>query len=651
MTRSMKTALWMLGIVTLAIVIFVLIFDWNMLRGFVERKVYAQTGRELTIGGDLDVDLGLVPRIRLGDVRFANAEWASEPAMVDAKALAFSIRLLDLLHGEITLPEVALTQPIVALEIDSQGRRNWELKKLEEKEEDKKEQGPGPVVQHLRLDNGKVIYRDAQSGTDVTVKVSHTDQARDLPLELVASGQFKQMPLQGQARGGGVLRLRNAREPYPLDLSLRIGQTRVTLAGTVTNLAGFDAMDVDLDLKGDSLADLYPIFGVSLPDTPPYSLKSRLTHEATAWRLADLEGKVGDSDIAGRFNFDSGNGQPRITADLVSQRLDLDDLAGLIGAPPSSKAGETASPEQAQEAKAEAADPKAIPDKPLNVDRLHAMDAEVSLKAHRIQREGLPVDDLQVHLRLDKGHLKLDPLNFGVAEGNVVSKVEIKALQPPQLQAQVEVRKLSLAKLFPKLEAGEQNVGLIGGRADLTGQGNSLSEVLASANGAMGLAMSGGTMSNLLLEVVGIDAAEIVKFLLAGDESVPLRCAVAQFQLKNGVLHTERFVVDTEDTNIYAEGQINLANEALELTLTPKPKDVSIFAGRTPLDVKGTFKKPEFEPHTGPIAARVGAAAVGAMVNPVLALVPFIETGPGENQNCAGLIKEAQESGVPPDTH
>lgn len=651
MARAMKITLWTLSIVTLAVVVFVLVFDWNMLRGFVERKVYEQTGRELTIAGDLDVDVGLVPRIRLEKVHFANAEWATEPVMFDAAVLAFTIRLRDLLRGTITLPDVALTRPTVVLEIDTEGRRNWDLKNLEEKNANEKAQGSGPTVQHLLIDQGTVIYRDAKSGTDVQVKLSNTEEGSKLPLEVAASGKFKDMPLQAQGRGGGVLRLRNATDPYPLDVSLEIGETRATLAGTVTNLAGFDAMDVTLDLKGNSLAGLYPIFGVSLPDSPPYGLKSKVTHEATAWRLADLEGKVGDSDISGQFNFDSGKDRPRITAELVSERLDFDDLAGFIGAPPSSKPGETASAEQVQRAKAEASDPKAIPDKPINIGRIHAMDADVRLKARRIQREGLPLDDLQVHLRLDKGHLKLEPLNFGVAQGNVVSKVDLKALHPPQLQAQIEIRKLSLEKLFPRLEAGKQNVGLIGGRAELTGEGDSLGEILGSANGALGLAMSGGTVSNLLLEVLGLDAAEVVKFLLAGDDSVPLRCAVAQFQLEKGVLHAQRFVVDTEDTNIYADGQINLASESLDLTLTPKPKDVSIFTGRTPLDVKGTFKKPEFEPHAGPIAARVGAAAVGALVNPVLALVPFIETGPGENQHCAGLIKEAQEFGVPPQTH
>lgn len=652
MARGMRVTLWILGSFLVVVMVFVLVFDWNMLRGFVERKTYEQTGRELSIAGDLDVDLGLVPRIRVENVRFANAQWNREPAMVELEKLEFTLRLTDLLRGAVVLPEMSLVRPAVLLEVDAQGRRNWDLKKLNEsKSEEEQSQGAAPVVQRLLIDRGSVTYRDARSATDLNVQVANNDQENDLPLKLAAQGTFRNMPVQANGQGGGVLRMQDAKNPYPLDVSVQIGDTRASMAGTITNLAGVDAMNVNLEVQGKSLADVFPLFGVSLPQSPPYRLAGSLTHEGATWRLVDLKGQYGDSDVAGQLYVDVGQQRPRIDAELVSKVLDFDDLAGFIGAPPSAKPGEAASAEQAQQAKTEAADSKALPDKPLKLDGLRLMDANVRLKARRIRHEGLPLEDLEAHLHLDDGHLRLEPLNFGVAQGNIVSKVDLKAADPPRLQADIELKKLNLGKLFSKLEGSEDSYGLLGGRAELTGKGNSIAQILASSDGALGLAMSGGTISNLLLEVVGLDFAEMTKFFLAGDEKVSLRCAVAQFELKDGTLSTDRFIVDTEDTNIYAAGTLNFGQETLDVTLTPKPKDVSIFSGRTPLDVKGTLKKPEFKIHKGPIAARVGAAAVGAIINPALALVPFIETGPGENRDCANLVKEAQEFGVPPDTH
>lgn len=652
MTRGLRVTLWVVATIAVAIVILLIFFDWNMLRGYVERKTYEQTGRTLSIAGNLDVDIGWVPRVRAEKLRFANAEWGTEPAMVEVEALEFTLRLGDLLHGAITLPEVTLDKPTVVLEVDAEGRRNWKLEKPDNAQrDDKQAQGPGPTVHRLLIDEAKVTYRDATSATDLAVQLANTERDGEPRLELVAAGQFRDLPAHARGHGGGMLRMRDAKNPYPLDVFVQIGDTRASLAGTITNLAGVDAMDAKLTLQGDSLAEVFPLFGVSLPQSPPYRIVGNLVHEGTTWRLDDFQGKYGDSDIAGRFSTETSQERPRITANLVSDVLDIDDLAGLVGAPPSTAPGEAASGEQVRHAQAQAAGPKVIPDKHLNTKGLHLVNADVRLKARRIRHEGLPLDDLEAHMRLEDGQLRFDPLNFGVAQGNVISKLDLNAAQPPQLRASIELRKLNLGKLLPKLAGSEDTFAKIGGRAEVSGRGNSVGEILASSDGALGLAMSGGTISNLLLEVVGLDLAEITKFLLAGDEKVPLRCAIAQFELQKGVLRTEKFIVDTEDTNIYAAGTLDLGNEALDFTLTPKPKDVSIFTGRTPLDVRGTLKQPEFNAHKGPLAARLGAAAVGAAINPALALIPFIETGPGENRDCDNLVKQAQKFGVAPDTH
>jgi len=145
-----------------------------------------------------------------------------------------------------------------------------------------------------------------------------------------------------------------------------------------------------------------------------------------------------------------------------------------------------------------------------------------------------------------------------------------------------------------------------------------------------------------LLEVVGIDGGEIIKYLLGGDRNATIRCAVADFKVTDGVMKTNVFVFDTTDTNITGEGVINLQNETLDLRLIPLPKDKSILSIRSPLNAKGSFKNPDFAPDKGALAARGGAALLlGALVNPLVALIPLIETGPGKNSDCQELIATA----------
>ena len=100
-------------------------------------------------------------------------------------------------------------------------------------------------------------------------------------------------------------------------------------------------------LSGRDLADLYPLLGIVTPPTPPYTLDGRFTRERPKriWHYDDFTGIVGDSDLAGDASVDTGGARPYLRADLVSKRLDFDDLAGFVGAAPQAGRGETSNAE------------------------------------------------------------------------------------------------------------------------------------------------------------------------------------------------------------------------------------------------------------------------------------------------------------------
>ncbi|MGQ0523571.1 MAG: AsmA family protein, partial [Betaproteobacteria bacterium] len=127
---------------------------------------------------------------------------------------------------------------------------------------------------------------------------------------------------------------------------------------------------------------------------------------------------------------------------------------------------------------------------------------------------------------------------------------------------------------------------------------------------------------------------------------VELRCAVADFSVKDGVANPDVFVVDTVDTVIKVEGTVNLEAEQLDLVTYPEPKDMSVFSLRSPVQMQGPFKDPKIRPKAGPIAARGAAAAALAAINPLLALLPFIETGPGKDSDCTALLTHAKAQGA-----
>jgi AsmA protein len=649
-SRLLKWTAGLLLAPVLLVVLLIAIFGWNWLRGPIERMTLDKTGRELAISGDLELKFGWpLPRIHAGAVTFANPAWAREKQMVAADAVEIAIDLPQLLLRNIVLPEVRLERPIVFLEQGSGGRKNW-LLDLNQQDEQARIR-----IDRLMLDNGRLGYDDAGQKTSIRSELSTglstlNTQPAGAGLTFTAQGQYKGMPLKARGNGGPVLGLRDESTPYPLKADLTVGHTGVKVDGTITSLLKFSAMDMRLALRGESLAQLFPLLGIAFPETRAYVTNGHIVHSERTWRYEKFSGRIGDSDIAGTFQVDTGGKRPAMKADLVSKLLDFADLGPLIGARPGSvQAAKQAAPPPSQTAapitaQVRPAQARVLPDIPFKTDRWDSVDAEVTLKASTIRRaKELPLEDLVTHLSLRDSVLTLDPLNFGVAGGHLNAVISLDGRKDPiQAHAQVRARKILIAKLFPTVELSKTSIGQVNGEFDLAGKGNSVGRMLASSNGKVGLVVVGGEISKLMMEKVGLHLWEILELKVTGDKLVKLRCGVADFDVKGGIMHTDALIFDTEVTTIVGAGSIDLGQEKLDLTLNQKTKNTSPVALRSPIYIRGSFAKPDVEVDKGRVAVRaLGAIALG-IVNPLLALIPLIDAGPGKDSDCGQLVRDAR---------
>ena len=623
-----------LAVLALAIIVLVLLWDWNWFKGPVERRVEAETGRSFEIGGNLDVDLGWVPTIRADKLSFGNASWSKEPTMASADRLEFDIELKPLLfERQVRIPVVRLTKPDLLLERGPQNAGNWQFG-------DDDEGGLDPQFRAVWIDAGHLQFVDAARKTDIDVDVATEapkDDAVAPPIVVEGGGRWEGNKFTVEGRAESPLALRDQERPYRIDARASAGRTHAHARGTLTDPLRLRDFDLQLALSGADLADLYPLIGIVTPSTPPYDLDGHFTRDGTTWHYDDFTGKVGDSDLAGDANVDTGGPRPYLRANLVSRRLDMDDLAGFIGAPPQTGGSETANAEQKQQAARQAARARLLPDTGYELDKLRAMDADVRWKAHRIETRKLPIDDMDAHLLMENGLVRLDPLNFGVAGGDIRSTIRMDARESTiRTRADIAARGLNLAKLLPTVELARDAIGKVGGDIKLAGSGNSIAKMLGSSDGAATVGMGRGQISNLLMEWAGLDIAEALKFMIKGDRKIPIRCAFGDFAVANGVMTANSLAFDTTDTIIVGEGTINLRDETLDLKLRPRPKDRSLFVFRSPLLVGGTFKDPSFRPDMKRVGLRGALALVLGNIAPPAALLATLELGPGEDSGCGG---------------
>ncbi|OQP78947.1 hypothetical protein IB69_007445 [Xanthomonas citri] len=623
-----------LGIVAALVAIFVLLFDWNWLRGPVERAVSAKTGREFHLG-HLDVDLGRITTVRGERLSLGNASWSKRGAMAELHAAEIDVEFWPLLRGKLRLPEIRLEHPTLLLEAGNDSHPgNWVFDQSDG-------DGSMPRLGRLLVTNGRLQYIDDASRSDVDVAINSlappSSDQRAAPIGIDGKGRWKGYPFSLKGNTASPLELSQSEHPFRIDLRGSAGATRTHVRGTLTNPFQFRVFDLQMALSGQDMEDLYPLIGVAMPSTPPYKLDGRLRRDGDVWRYEKFTGTAGDSDLSGTAEIDLRNKRPFLRADLASKRLDFDDLAGFVGAPPKTGTNESANAEQKKQAAQLAASARVLPTTPYDLSKLRAMDAQVRWRAQRINAPSWPLDDMDASLTLKDGLLQLDPLNFGVAGGDIRSTIGMdarKAIITTQLKA--SIRGIRLDRLFPDATLAKQASGAIGGELDLRGRGNSIAAMLGSADGSIGVGMGRGHVGNLIMELAGLDIAESLKYLLTKDRQIPVRCIFGDFGVQDGLMQSRALAFDSTDTIIVGEGNISLKNETLDLLLRPRPKDRSILSLRSPLRIGGTFKDPSFRPDFKALGVRGAIAVALGSIAPPAALLATFEPGPGKDSDCGG---------------
>ncbi len=625
-------AVLLLPVVALGLLLLVAQSEWG--ESWVEARASAALDREVDIEG-ISVSLGWPPRIIFARLRIGNPPWAKTRNLIDAEGLYARVAVPPLFGGRVVVPYLGAHRATAGLEIDGE-RATWRFGKESNKES-------RLLLGMVFLDDGHIKFLDAGDKTDLDIDVKGTAGEGGT---LTASGKGR---FRGEAATATVsIPNLNPQHEAPLEIDGKatVGRTRAQAKGTLTTDG--TSLDLQFHLVGQNLKDFGGITGIVFPDSPPYDLTGRLRHQGSEWVFDPFSGKVGDSDLAGNATYAKSGARPLFTARLRSRVLDLDDLGPLIGAPPKTGAGESAAPEQKAQAARREATQRLLPEKAFNTAAWAKMDADVRLDAARVERpKQLPIDKLSTHLVLKDSVLRLQPLEFGIAQGRITSNITIDAKQQPARgEIKADIQGLQLAPLFPTVDSMKDALGTLYGRVDLVGRGTSVAQLLGSSEGKANVAVDGGRISALLVELLGLDLAESVLLLGRNHSQVRLRCAVSGFVVKGGVFTADSFVVDTDDTVIAVEGSIDMGHETLDLVARPQPKDRSLVALRSPLTMTGPLRKPKVRPQAGPLAARAAVAIGLAAINPALALLALIETGPGKDAPCAQLLSEAKAKGA-----
>jgi uncharacterized protein involved in outer membrane biogenesis len=625
------------------------ILGWPFLRGPLERELAQRLERPVRIAPPFRVRFLGPLRLEAGQLWIAAPTGFDVPHLVDAQQLAMKLRYRDLAAAREGAPLRIAALTVGRLDAQlvrkPDGSATWQGPR--HGGEEGKVAPPPPRVDQLVVGAGEIVLQDAPSGVDLSNRFDTREgEAAELPVTHIASsGKFAKRPLRAELTTPGLLAVASGGQPeqaLPARGWIEYGGVRVDFDGSVTDIFGERRLDGAVVVKGPSLAVFGELVGSVLPTSPPFLLKGRIRSDPPVWHLQVDTARVGSSQLAGQFSFDPSPPRAQLNGELRGRRFVLADLAPAFG---------TRSPEGKKLAPPPG---RALPDRPLDLPSLKTMDAHVSVDLQYVDLGSAfaqPITPLKGKLTLEEGRLALDEVTANTARGSLSGSIAVDAnQQPPRWQGDLAWRGIRLEDWLkvsrsrsaedPEGQAPPYFTGHLQGRVRFAGQGNSTAQLLASLDGEGTVSVRDGSMSHLVVEALGLDVAQGLGLMLTGDEALPLRCAVVDVAARQGRVSPRVAMIDTPVTLVMIDGSADLAQERLDLRLVARPTNVSPLTLRSPLRVQGSFVAPKVRPEPVPIAARLAGALLLGSINPLAAVLPFLDPGESGESPCAQTLAQ-----------
>ena len=651
--KRLTTIVAVPAVLLLVIAVVLYFFDWNWLKHPFERLASARAGRSVRIAGNLRGHVwSRTPSFTVEGLEIGNPAWDAARPMAEVDRLSIELELSQLLRGNLVLRSVELDRPQLYLHRERSGRANWTFENTAPADSAADHPTKIPAIRNLTIDAGTLEVLDEIRHLNLKGTVVAHDSAtakESKPFQVKTKGTINAKPFKASIEGGALLGLTPG-TPYPFTLAITAGSNEIEASGRVLKPFDLGALELTVSLRGQDMAELYYLTQLALPNSPSYALQAHVERDGMKVAVTNITGKYGKSDLGGRIDIDASRKRPVLRANLVSKHLFMDDFAALTGAKPdnSGKSLDEHAPAVPQK-KAEHAPPapaeRLFPDAQLQVDRLRAMDADVSFRATAIEAGKVPLKEVSLRALLKGGQLSIDPLKFVMPQGEVTASVHIDARSAtPVVHIDGRTADIQLDQLKGKGGGAAPLTGLLEARAVIDGKGDSVHALMAAADGTFTMVVPQGEIRAALPELTGIDVPEGVLLLLGkSNDRAEVRCGVVHFKVTDGVANADHVVIDTKDVLINGGGNINLGTEALNLTVQGHPKKIRLVRLRSPIELRGTLSAPAIRLEPASLAKQGGVAvALGVLVTPLAAILTFVDPGLAKNQNCAELLASAE---------
>jgi len=611
-----------LGVVAVLVVLALLLQPW-WLAPLVSHRLSASAQRSVHFDSMwVTVTGALEPVVRFRGVRIDNAAWAdaSRPfASLESATAVFS--WLSVRERRPVISLLVLQGGHIDFERRADGLRNWRLSNPDDR-------GPGRFkVLSIRGDNARVRFLHERLDLDLEAKASPNtadaggaggagEASREaLPTRLEIRGTWRSVPFAIDAATSEVLTFAETGQSFRARGQVTSAGAHLDFDGRLGDIVRDPIVDARVALTAPSLAPFAPALGDHRPAAKGLAVAGELKGAPGRYVLLVDKGRVGVTDLAGELGWTRGEQRDRVRARLTSESASLADLRALAGKRPADAVGHVAAAASASArtsrshrmlpstvvSTSPSSMPASAPASPgvgaSPSTPVHPLDTELSFVARRLHAEGMPwLNSGRIEALLSDGRLTVSRFDIGVAEGHATGKASVDTTSRPlRGDAEVDVSAIRVEALLPAKAARSLVSGALHGHAALRASGDSAAALLASTSGTVSASVTGGTISSALDARMGLQLGRVVRGILLGAQPIALRCAAAALDVERGTAKIRSLVVDSERTRTIGTGSLDLAKEALDVVLTPEPKQPGLFNLDRSIHLSGPLREPRHE--------------------------------------------------------
>jgi AsmA protein len=599
---------WLLRILFLFVVAFglvigaLLLMPGDKLAAILVEQVKKETGRDLTLSGDVNLSFWPVLGVETGPVTFGNASWAGPDPMLSAESLAVGVDAAGLWNGDFRIRRVLAEQPVLRLEL-SDGRGNWELSTASPQPSPGGGTAPSEAssqgvvtLDRLELTNARLLYIEngttAYDFSNVDLSASWPDPTAPMIMEArmaVPGGAVKvdlEIPDLPAYASGAVT---------PLRLALTAPGGEFGFDGRV-NLAG--EMDGNLEVKTQNTEKMLAAFGQAGVGVPlglgrVADVSGHMTYTSDGRvSLRGLVAQLDDNRFTGEADIEISD-PPKITARLKGGDIDLSHYNDA----PASSGGSS-------DAATASAPVSGWSTDPIDASALALANGEIRLTASSIAVPEITLGPSDLTLSLDRSRAVLQMKPATLFAGQVTGQVVANNRNGLSVGGKLNAQGIDLQQALSTMAGINRLTGAASGDFEFLGVGQTEDQIMRSLSGKGSLNVGQGVIS-------GFDLDRLMGRGKGTGGTTVFNSLTASFNINQGVLTNSDLLMSLDNFRADGTGQVDIGAQTIDYLFTPTALRANSGQGLSvPVRVVGPWADPSIKPDLTKV---IEAAAEGQL--------------------------------------